>query len=88
MVRLAIPDGQDNGLDLLLTPVEATTLSRALHAVAEGNSAEKEIFMCPIASDGHFSGLVTEAGMAIGDHPVLPWPEIRLLSQRLADAAG
>lgn len=82
MVRLRLVPGPE----LLLTPVEALTLSNGLSAVAAGNSAEKEIFLSPIASDAEFSGRVTAAGMVIGEHPVLAWPEVQTLSRELADA--
>lgn len=76
------------GPDLLLTPAEALTLSRALSAVAGGKSAGMEIFLSPIASDGEFSASVTGEGVAVAGGLLLSWPEARLLSERLANAGG
>ncbi|PWV58620.1 hypothetical protein [Plasticicumulans acidivorans] len=52
-------------VDLRLTPQEASTLALALHAVREGRSAERQLFLSPIASDGHFNGIVGPDGLTI-----------------------
>ena len=61
LIRLTL--ATDNRLDL--TPEEAATVSRALTAVREGRSAEREIYMSPIASDHEFSGTVLPHGIRI-----------------------
>jgi hypothetical protein len=85
LLRLTAP-----GLDLRLTPQEAHTLALALRAVAEGRSAEREIFMSPMASDGYFVGRVADWGLAVeaGDQAIpLPWPAVTRLAEALASPA-
>ncbi len=47
------------------TRQEATIVSRALNAVAEGSSAERLIYMSPIAGDLEFEAQVAETGIII-----------------------
>jgi hypothetical protein len=61
LIRLSL-DG-DTRLDF--TPEEAATVSRALTAVREGRSLEREIYMSPIASDHEFSGAVLTEGVRV-----------------------
>lgn len=81
LLRLTLADG----LALDLTAEEAAILSRALRAVAEGRSAERTIFMSPIASDHDFTGAVDGDGVAVGTTR-LDWPEVRALADALASA--
>ena len=86
LLRLTAP-----GLDLRLTPQEARTLALALRAVAEGRSAEREIFMSPIASNGYFVGRVEASGLAVETSDgllTLDWPVTMRLAEALASAAG
>ncbi|MBU3889320.1 MULTISPECIES: hypothetical protein [Methylosinus] len=75
-----------------LTPNEAGILSRALKAVADGASLEKQIFMSPIASDHEFEALAHPEGVAVkapGCPDVfLDWIETRALAEALAKLAG
>lgn len=75
-----------------LTPNEAGILSRALKAVADGASLEKQIFMSPIASDHEFEALAQPDGVAVkapGCPDVfLDWIETRALAEALAKLAG
>ena len=85
LLRLTAP-----GLALRLTPQEAQTLALALKAVAEGRSAEREIFMSPMASDGYFVGRVEDWGLAVeaeGQAIPLPWPAVLRLAEALASPA-
>ncbi|HEY8063972.1 MAG TPA: hypothetical protein VIF40_04505 [Methylosinus sp.] len=71
-----------------LTPNEAGILSRALAAVANGTSAEKQIFMSPIASDHEFEALAQDDGVAV-TAPGFPdifldWTQTRVLAEALA----
>jgi hypothetical protein len=61
LIRLTL--NTDSRLDF--TAEEAATVSRALTAVREGRSAEREIYMSPIASDHEFSGAVLPNGIRI-----------------------
>ncbi|MGC1861891.1 MAG: hypothetical protein WA733_12405 [Methylocystis sp.] len=70
------------------TRQEAAVVSRALIAVARGTSAERQVYMSPIASDHDFEARVTEAGVVvISDGCVglqLDWNDVDALSRRLA----
>jgi hypothetical protein len=48
-----------------LTRQEATIVSRALRAVAQGTSAERQIYMSPIACDHDFEARVTQTGIIV-----------------------
>jgi hypothetical protein len=75
-----------------LTPNEAGILSRALAAVANGSSAEKQIFMSPIASDQEFEALAQDDGVAVkalGCSDIfLDWTQTRVLAEALAKLSG
>jgi hypothetical protein len=75
-----------------LTRTEAGILSRALVAVAEGTSLERQIFMSPIASDHDFEALAEEGGLAVGVEgfePIfLDWTQTRALAAALREFAG
>ncbi|ATQ68580.1 MULTISPECIES: hypothetical protein [Methylosinus] len=75
-----------------LTRQEAGILSRALTAVAEGASAERQIFMSPIASDHEFEAEVRDDGVtlrAAGCADILlDWTQTRILAAALAEFAG
>lgn len=75
-----------------LTPSEAGILSRALAAVANGASAEKQIFMSPIASDHEFEATAQENGVAVkapGCSDIfLDWTQTRGLAEALARLSG
>jgi hypothetical protein len=76
---------------LKLTQVEASSLSFALVAVRDGVSAEREIYMSPIASDAAFVGLVQIGGMSIAlpAGPLeLDWVNVGFLAESLAAAIG
>lgn len=83
MVRLAQPDGR--ALDF--TPGEALILSRALVAVRDGISSERQIYMSPIASDEAFFAEHAEDGLKVAGQ-VLAWPQVTRLADLLARAAG
>ena len=61
LIALALP-GQPRRLLML---EEATILSRALAAVANGASAERLIYMSPIASDCDFEARVVSSGLVV-----------------------
>jgi hypothetical protein len=61
LIRLTL----DTDIRLDFTAEEAATVSRALTAVREGRSAEREIYMSPIASDHEFAGVVLPHGIRI-----------------------
>ena len=87
LLRLMV--GNAPALDL--TPNEAAILSRALLAIREGRSAERTIFMSPIASDGDFTATVVGDGLALGEEGGhgrvrLSWPEVERLAQALSGA--
>jgi hypothetical protein len=70
------------------TRQEAAIVSRALNAVAQGTSSEKQIYMSPIASDHDFEARVAEGGITVvaegrADAP-FGWDETRNLAQVLA----
>ena len=76
---------------LRLTLAEASSLSLALIAVRDGISAEREIYMSPIASDAAFVGTVRDDGMSIAMHQgvlELDWSQVGLLAESLASAIG
>jgi hypothetical protein len=68
------------------TRQEATIVSRALKAVAQGTSAEHQVYMSPIASDHDFEARVAEAGIVvISDGCVdvqLDWSGVGALSRQ------
>jgi hypothetical protein len=70
------------------TRQEATIVSRALKAVAQGTSAERLVYMSPIASDHDFEARVAETGIVVmldGCADVqLDWNDVDVLSLRLA----
>jgi hypothetical protein len=85
LIRLSL-DG-DTRLDF--TPEEAATVSRALTAVREGRSMEREIYMSPIASDHEFSGAVLTEGVRVtiaGRVAELGWAEVERLALDLIGA--
>ncbi|MGA9601806.1 MAG: hypothetical protein WBS22_16410 [Methylocystis sp.] len=61
LIALALP-GQPRRL---LTLQEASSLSRALAAVAQDASAERQIYMSPIASDCDFDARVVSSGLVV-----------------------
>lgn len=75
-----------------LTPNEAGILARALAAVANGASAEKQIFMSPIASDHEFEALARDDGLAVRAPGcadiVLDWTQTRALAEALAQLSA
>ncbi|CAA7611958.1 hypothetical protein [Magnetospirillum sp. UT-4] len=77
MVRLDL-----GGTAHLLIPAEAATLGLALAAVADGRSAEREIFLSPLASDGVITLAVQADGLAF-DGGGMDWAEVRALSAEL-----
>ena len=82
LIRLTL----DGDIRLDFTPEEAATVSRALTAVREGRSTEREIYMSPIASDHEFSGVVLADGVRVtvgGRAAQLGWAEVERLAQDL-----
>lgn len=75
-----------------LTRNEAAILSRALTAVASGASAERQIFMSPIASDHDFEALAQDDGVAVRAEGfadiLLDWTQTRALAEALWELAG
>ncbi|QGM44655.1 hypothetical protein [Methylocystis heyeri] len=69
------------------TRQEALTVSRALKAVAEGQSSERQIYMSPIASDHDFEALAEAGGVAVTspgrDAVTLDWDQTRALAREL-----
>jgi hypothetical protein len=69
------------------TRQEAAIVSRALKAVAQGTSAEHQVYMSPIASDHDFEARVVKTGVVvISDGCVdvqLDWNDVGVLSQHL-----
>jgi hypothetical protein len=70
------------------TRQEATIVSRALNAVGRGTSAERQVYMSPIASDHDFEARVAETGIVVisdgcGDVQ-LDWNDVDALSLRFA----
>ena len=74
--------------DRAFTRREATIVSRALKAVAQGTSAELQVYMSPIASDHDFEARVAETGAVMMlDSCVdvgLDWSDVDALSLRFA----
>jgi hypothetical protein len=70
------------------TRQEATIFSRALKAVAQGTSAELQVYMSPIASDHDFEARVAETGVVVVLDSCadvrLDWSEVDALSSRFA----
>jgi hypothetical protein len=82
LIRLTL----DTDTRLDFTAEEAATVSRALTAVREGRSAEREIYMSPIASDHEFCGAVRPNGIriAIGGAALdLDWDGVDRLARDL-----
>lgn len=74
-----------------LTLQEALTLSRALTAVRAGRSAEREIYLSPIASDADVLGAVADDGVRLcvgGVETPLSWEEVAALAGDLAAMAS
>lgn len=75
-----------------LTRTEAAILSRALNAVADGASVERQIFMSPIASDHDFEALAQDDGVAVRADGfadiLLDWTQTRALARALSEFAG
>lgn len=71
---------------------EALILARALAAVEQGASAERQIYMSPIASDCDFDARVGENGVVITapgcPNAALNWQETNMLAQQLARFGG
>lgn len=79
-----------NGGAVRLTTQEALTLSRALAAVRAGRSAEREIYLSPIASDADVLGAVAADGvrLRLGDvETALNWEAAEALAAALAETA-
>ncbi len=70
------------------TRQEAAIVSRALNAVAQGTSAERQVYMSPIASDHDFDARVTATGVVVildGCVDVqFDWNDVDALSRRFA----
>ena len=82
LIRLTL----DTDTRLDFTVEEAATVSRALTAVREGRSVEREIYMSPIASDYEFSGTVLPHGLRIavaGTALDLDWDGVDRLAREL-----
>ena len=79
-----------DALKVRLTPIEAHTLALAMFAVRDGRSPEKELFMCPIASDPIFVARVETDGLQVetpaGGYP-LGWLDVGALAAALSPAA-
>lgn len=79
-----------DALKVRLTPIEAHTLALAMFAVRDGRSPEKELFMCPIASDPIFVAKVEADGLQV-DTPAGAWPlgwlDVGALATALSPAA-
>lgn len=85
------PDGGPDGVVLRLTAQEALTLSRALAAVRAGRSAEREIYLSPIASDADVLGAVDNDGvrLRLGEFETrLDWSAVEALAAALAETAA
>ncbi len=74
-----------------LTLQEASILSRALEAVAKGASAERLIYMSPVASDCDFEARVVSSGLVVvwegSADAALSFEEALRLAQALKEAA-
>lgn len=87
LIALASP----NGGAVRLTAQEALTLSRALAAVRAGRSAEREIYLSPIASDADVLGAVDNDGvrLRLGEFETrLDWSTVEALAAALAATAA
>lgn len=71
---------------------EAAIVARALKAVAQGASDERQIFMSPIASDHDFDASVERDGVILRADGCadarLHWPETLALAEQLARASS
>ncbi|HRJ60605.1 MAG TPA: hypothetical protein PKZ97_07735 [Azospirillaceae bacterium] len=86
LIVLASPGGGA----VRLTAPEALTLSRALAAVRAGRSAEREIYLSPIASDADVIGAVGSDGVRLGLGDIetaLDWDAVEALAAALAKMA-
>jgi hypothetical protein len=88
LILLAVP-GQP---ERRFTREEALVVSRALEAVADGRSPERQIYMSPIASDHDFEALAEEGGVAVtskgSDAVRLSWDQTRALARQLQAIAS
>jgi hypothetical protein len=86
LIALALP-GQPRRR---LTSAEAAILSRALAAVAQGASAERRIYMSPVASDCEFEAHVVSSGLVVVSEgcadAALSFEEALQLAQALREA--
>jgi hypothetical protein len=75
-----------------LTFEKAAVLSRALEAVARGQSAERQIYMSPIASDHDFDARIEREGIVVIHagfaDAFLDWRETLELALALKAASG
>lgn len=88
--RLIVLSSSGGGAVRLTAP-EALTLSRALAAVRAGRSAEREIYLSPIASDADVLGAVESDGVRLGLGDVetaLDWDAVEALAVALAEASA
>ena len=87
LIALALP-GQPRRQ---LTLQEAAVLSRALEAVANGASAERLIYLSPVASDCDFEARVVSSGLVVVwegcADAALSFEESLRLAQALKEAA-
>lgn len=71
---------------------EASIVAKAVEAVALGASAERQIYMSPIASDQDFDARASREGLtiALAGFPALflAWPEAAALADALTAAGG
>lgn len=69
------------------TAQESEIVARALDAVATGASAEKQIYMSPIASDHDFEARVESTGVVVTAHDcadaALDWDDMLALAEAL-----
>lgn len=87
--RLIVLTPADGG-GARLTAQEALTLSRALAAVRAGRSAEREIYLSPIASDADVLGAVENDGVRLrlgAFETRLDWNAVETLVTALAKTA-
>lgn len=71
------------------TQQEALIVGAAIAAVAGGRSAERTVYMSPIASDHDFQAAVEKDGIVVGldgcDDVALAWSEALALARELSD---
>lgn len=71
---------------------EAAIVARALEAVAQGASDERQIYMSPIASDHDFEASVEQDGVIVRApgyaEARLGWPETLALAAQLREASS